>query len=108
MLFGLSLLATFLIELFLGWSKAIRKVKFVPLPHSDWTIMSPPNYLQIIYEICKPKPIPYVFISLVASRNPNNLNNFPKSSFLIPVPVSITYTSNIPFSASETNYFKFD
>ena len=51
--------------------------------------------------------MPFVFISLVASRNPNNLNNFPKSSFLIPVPVSITYTSNIPCYASLTNYFKF-
>ena len=37
------------------------------------------------------------------SRKPNSLNNLPISSFFIPIPVSITYISIIPFFAYETN-----
>ena len=71
-MFGLSLLGNFSSELIFGSFKAKSKVKFEPLPNSEWTKISPPNCLQIIYEIYQPRPIPFVLVSLVALRNPNN------------------------------------
>jgi hypothetical protein len=54
----------------------IKNVKFEPLSQMDWQKISPPNYSTIFFEICKPKPIPFVLISFVESKKPNNLNNF--------------------------------
>ena len=59
--------------------------------------MSPPNAWQIFFEICNPKPIPFVLSSFVVSRKPNNLKSLLKSSFLIPIPVSTTYISSKPY-----------
>jgi hypothetical protein len=44
----------------------------------------------------RPNPIPYVFISLVVSINPNSLKSFSLSFSLIPMPESFTITSIIP------------
>ena len=41
-----------------------------------------------VLEICKPSPIPLEFIYLLDSKNPNNLNNFGRSTSLIPTPLS--------------------
>ena len=71
-------------------SRANKNVKVVPFCHSDSQIIPPPNDSQIIFEICKPKPIPFVFISFVVSKKPNTLNSLSMSSDLIPIPVSMT------------------
>ena len=61
--------------------------------------MSPPNYSQIFFEICSPKPIPFVLISLVVSKKPKTLKSLSMSSWRIPMPVSMTWISSIPFVA---------
>jgi len=43
--------------------------------------------------------MPLVLISDVYSKKPNNWNSLFKSFFLMPVPVSSTYTSSTPFFA---------
>lgn len=68
--------------------KAMTNVKVEPWPHSDLTIILPPNYFTIIYEIWRPKPMPLVFRSLVESKNPKTLKSLSWSSYLMPVPVS--------------------
>ena len=75
-------------------------MKVDPFFHSDSTIMLPPNSHTIFFEILRPKPIPLGFSSFVLSKKPNSLNNFFKSFFLIPTPVSLTDIYIIPWDKS--------
>ena len=74
-------------------------MKDVPTCHFDLQIMSPPNCLTIILQICSPRPIPFVFSFCVSSKNPNSLNNFCWSFYFIPTPESSTIISTTPYFA---------
>jgi len=74
----------------------------VPSPHLDLHVIIPPNCSTIILQICNPSPIPLVFSSFVASRNPKSLNNLFRFSSYMPTPVSLTIISNIPKSDFKT------
>ena len=70
----------------------------VPLPHSDSQIISPPSCWIIFWQICNPNPIPFVFNSYVAFKNPKSLNNLFWSSCLMPTPLSWTVTWRYPLA----------
>ena len=63
--------------------------------------MSPPYTSTIFLQTFKPNPIPYQFYFQVEFSLPNILNNFTWSTFLIPIPVSITEKSSIRLSLSK-------
>ena len=72
--------------------RAKKNVNVVPFCHSETHTISPPNCFTICFEMCRPSPIPFVFNSFVASRNPNSLKSFFWFSSVIPMPVSYTET----------------
>ncbi len=80
----------------------MRRIKDVPTCHCDLQIISPPNFSAIILHIWSPRPIPFVLIWLVSSRNPNSLNNLFKSFSFIPIPESSTTISRTPCFAFYT------
>ena len=67
-----------------------------PLPNSERTQQFPPNYWVIIFEMWRPRPIPFVFMALLESKKPKSLNNYDWSLCFMPIPVSITEMSTIP------------
>ena len=94
-------------ELFWISSKGSKKMKDVPTCHFDLQMMSPPNCFMIILQMCNPRPMPFVFNYYVASKNPNILNSFYWSFFLIPIPESSTIISTTPCFAFSTISIKF-
>ena len=50
--------------------------KIDPLPRFECTATAPPNSSEIIFEIDKPNPTPFVLSFLVAATVPKSLNSF--------------------------------
>jgi hypothetical protein len=65
-------------------------VKVVPLSYSDVKSIDPPSFIEIFLLIVSPSPTPFSLIVLELYNLPKILNNLPKSSSLIPIPVSET------------------
>ena len=74
-------------------SRHMIKVKVVPWPWVDLQTISPSSICKILLVMCRPSPIPWVLISLLASRKPNSLKSLCISSSLMPIPVSQTCIS---------------
>lgn len=94
------LFLVFLFSLFACCSLRMnRKAKVVPLFHLDRQMMSPPNSPIICLQMCRPSPMPLVFSYWVSYKYPKSLNILLRFSFLIPIPVSITWISSAPYLA---------
>ena len=95
---GFKVLLAWISSLKLRYSSIKLKINSDPTLTVDLTSTSPPNSLMIFLDICKPRPIPFVFSSFVDCRNPNSLKSFFWSSFLIPHPESLTDICIDPWS----------
>ena len=54
------------------------------------TLTLPPIYSMIRFEIESPKPVPYLFLCVLASSLPKSMNSLSKFAGVIPTPVSMT------------------
>ena len=71
-----------------------------PLPYLDLTPIFPLKQLTIFSDMTRPRPIPQVFIPCVEDAQPKSLNKFFKSSYFIPIPVSMTVIAILSWLSS--------
>ena len=80
-----------------GWSSIKQNLNAEPIFFFEETVILPPKASAICLEMTRPSPIPETLTPLVPSRHPKSLNSFCLSSWVIPIPLSITETTILGF-----------
>ena len=78
--------------------------KTLPFPYSLSTVRVPFISATSLLHIASPRPVPSTFLFLLESTCWKDSNILPRSSFLIPIPVSRTLTLKLILSASRSSY----